>query len=205
MTDDLSECCCKGTYGRASLASLFAEASITTIVKEPKLKGPPGVPGAKPVPDDQLKKPVTAGRARAEDLAIIPEGYVCEWAMLDQAGGGVFPIIGCAGNIACDRHHGPDKDTLNNSIGINLHRICDTCHNRWHALNDVCYEPERPKEYPYTYLPKPGLDWSQHDRLTRADPDDIQRSEQWWKLGIKERVPYRLWFDGVHASAYTVA
>jgi len=36
------------------------------------------------------------------------------------------------------RHHGPDKNTLNNEKG-NVHRICHSCHNRWHTLNDEDY------------------------------------------------------------------
>jgi len=53
----------------------------------------------------------------AAKAAPIKPGSVCEWAWLLQAGGGVVPIMGCPGRPASDRHHGPDKNTLNNNVG----------------------------------------------------------------------------------------
>ena len=73
---------------------------------------------------------LSTGRKRAAIAAPIEVGSKCEWAGLKFAGGGVHPIIGCVGNTATDRHHGPDKSVLNNEVGINLHRICSKCHNR---------------------------------------------------------------------------
>lgn len=58
--------------------------------------------------------------------------------MQKNCGGGQFPIVGCLNGIQQARHHGPDKNTLNNERG-NVHRICHTCHNRWHTLNDENY------------------------------------------------------------------
>lgn len=46
--------------------------------------------------------------------------------------------VGCDNLQQC-RHHGPDKNTLNNDPG-NVHRICHWHHNNWHALNDPDYD-----------------------------------------------------------------
>ncbi len=64
----------------------------------------------------------------------------CEWQGLKNCGGGLA-IVGCINGKQVDRHHGPDKNTLNNAEG-NVHRICKTCHNRWHAVNDGPYNAE---------------------------------------------------------------
>ena len=101
----------------------------------------------------------STGRKRAILVAPILEGMLCEWAGLRQAGGGVIPIVGCAGNqLSAEKsgnadlgylpghlHHGPDKNTLNNAPGTNLHRLCAVCHNRWHAANNEFYSGERPE------------------------------------------------------------
>lgn len=90
----------------------------------------------------------SSGRKRA--AALLPkeviENMICEWSMLREAGGGANPIKGCHNNKATDRHHGPDKNTLNNERFTNLHAICAYCHNRWHAANDASYSGERPKD-----------------------------------------------------------
>jgi hypothetical protein len=62
----------------------------------------------------------------------------CEWKLQKNCGGGKSPIIGCIDGRQEARHHGPDKNTLNNDSG-NVHRICHRCHNRWHARNDPDY------------------------------------------------------------------
>ena len=87
----------------------------------------------------EMKDPLSTGRKRAAEVAPIDGCMVCEWKRLMEAGGGPVPIKGCPGNPATDRHHGPDKSVLNNEVGVNLHRICSTCHNRWHAANDKYY------------------------------------------------------------------
>ena len=122
-------------------------------------------------PND-YKDPLSSGRKIAAKTAPIPAGMVCEWAWLEKAGGGVTPIIGCPGRPASDRHHGPDKNTLNNTLGINLHRICDWCHNQWHAKNDPHYGP-RPTNDDGTvnasvpFLPEGS--YLDHDPFTKAD------------------------------------
>lgn len=62
----------------------------------------------------------------------------CEWQGKKNNGGGKSPIVGCLEGKQQARHHGPDKNTLNNDYG-NVHRICHQCHNRWHARNDDGY------------------------------------------------------------------
>jgi hypothetical protein len=214
-TEDGDECCCLGTFGRVTLFGLPSQVEAPKvnpvgptasdgayINPAPSLNNPNPQPltveqamrrkpGPKPKDPSELKNPLTAGRARAEDLAPIPDGYICEWTMLEFAGGGPIPIIGCAGNVANDRHHGPDKSTLNNTVGINLHRVCDTCHNRWHALNDEFY-PERPLSN-INYVPFADIEWKQHDRISRATPATVRISDRWFKLGINDRVNYRAW------------
>lgn len=92
--------------------------------------------------DSEVKDAHSTGRKRAAVLYPIEDGAICEWSRLSNAGGGKHPIVGCVNNPATNRHHGPDKDTLNNSEG-NVHRICTHCHNLWHYLNDNDYDPSR--------------------------------------------------------------
>lgn len=94
----------------------------------------------------EMADPLSTGRKRAAAALPIAVGDICDWAFLKEAGGGVVPITGCPGYPASDRHHGPDKNTLNNEVGVNLHKVCDFCHNRWHAANDMFYMGERPKD-----------------------------------------------------------
>lgn len=98
--------------------------------------------------------PISTGRKRAAEAlpAETLETMICEWALLKEAGGGIYPIAGCHGNKATDRHHGPDKSTLNNERRVNLHGICSFCHNEWHAKNDLTYAGERPEDNS-TWLP----------------------------------------------------
>ena len=118
----------------------------------------------------EYKDPVSTGRKRAAQIAPISAGLVCEWAGLKYAGGGVKPIVGCIGRPASDRHHGPDKNTMNNLLGVNLHRICDHCHNTWHAINDPYYG-ERPNHTePFVPIDMKCLP---HDPKTKATTTEI--------------------------------
>lgn len=96
--------------------------------------------------DASLKDQQSTGRKRAAQLyPLNPEGY-CEWAGKSNQGGGSHPVDGCgirpgtSVGLQQSRHHGPDKNTLNNEAG-NVHRICTSCHNEWHAKNDKDYIP----------------------------------------------------------------
>ena len=97
-----------------------------------------------------LKDPKSTGRKEAARLYPLNRERDCEWAHLSQAGGGKHPIKGCAVRFGQakkqeHRHHGPDKNTMNNEKG-NVHRICTFCHNLWHAANDEDYDPDSVKE-----------------------------------------------------------
>lgn len=139
---------------------------------------------------------LSAGRKRAAMLYPIYEGMTCEWAGLKNAGGGVEPIIGCAGNklspkkggdgdlVQGDVHHGPDKNTLENSPG-NAHRICAFCHHRWHAANDKYYGKRPTREDgkidgTKPFLPLDEYELLQHDPDTRATDEEIKENEIYW-------------------------
>lgn len=131
----------------------------------------------------ELKDAASTGRKRAAEMFPITVGMVCEWANLEHAGGGVSPIRGCLGNPATDIHHGPDKNTLNNSkvswgVGEdeNIHLICSQCHNTWHGRNDESYpEYDRQADQWMPWVPEGA--WDVHDGETRASLEDLQ-SEQ---------------------------
>lgn len=164
--------------------------------------GPKGLVGRPPSDPGAVTDPKSTGRKRAAMLAPILTGQVCAWAGLRHAGGGVIPIVGCEGHKLIeqkggdseselyqgDRHHGPDKNTLNNSVGMNLHSICVECHHRWHALNDPFYdESGRPgAQFPFV----PTVDYYLHDPVTACTDEDVMLTEAWWDLPTKSRGEY---------------
>ena len=147
---------------------------------------PLSILGAPPKAPEDMKDPMSTGRKRAALAKPIEKGMVCEWRKLRFAGGGVIPIIGCAGNPASDIHHGPDKDVLNNA-DANLHRLCDTCHNRWHTLNDPFYGARPTPGTPFVPIDRVCLP---HDDTTKADLRLVFDSEMWWAKPIPEREKY---------------
>jgi hypothetical protein len=88
--------------------------------------------------DASLRDQQSTGRKRAAEMYPLDADAACEWQLKKNNGGGSSPIVGCLDGKQQARHHGPDKNTLNNDMG-NVHRICHTCHNRWHARNDEGY------------------------------------------------------------------
>lgn len=84
---------------------------------------------------------VSAGRKRAASEYPLRPKKLCEWGLRSNCGGGLYPIFGCQEGRQIARHHGPDKDTSNNDE-TNIHLICTSCHNRWHAANDKYYDKE---------------------------------------------------------------
>lgn len=126
---------------------------------------------------DQIKDPTSTGRKRAVLVKPIREGDICEWAGLKECGGGVVPIVGCRGNLATNVHHGPDKDTLNNEL-VNLHKICATCHNRWHTVNDPFYPKVRPPGGT-PFVPE-LLEMLQHNSELMASEEEIVAHEKKW-------------------------
>lgn len=134
----------------------------------------------------EMIDPLSTGRKQAAVLKPITEGMTCEWAGLKFAGGGIYPIVGClpdAGNLAKHIHHGPDKDTTNNS-DLNLHRICSKCHNRWHSLNDPSYGARPPAGTPFVPTDEK---WRLHDNSTKATVDEHFASELWFNTPPKRR------------------
>lgn len=158
-------------------------------------------PGRQALDPSQITDAKSTGRKRAAMVMPILTGQTCQWAGLKFAGGGVVPIVGCQGNTVADvksaeqaqekgvdepghRHHGPDKNTLNNSPGVNLHAVCTTCHTRWHALNNEHYDEEGRPSAEFPFLPVKA--YYAHDPVTVATEEDFEISEVWW--GIKNRL-----------------
>lgn len=112
-----------------------------------------------------LKDQQSTGRKRAAKLYPLNSESPCEWRRLKFAGGGRYSIVGCMDGTQQARHHGPDKNTLNNDTG-NVHRICHTCHNRWHTENDSVYTPD--------------TIGNRHDPDTRATPEEIVANIAYW-------------------------
>lgn len=122
---------------------------------------------------EDVKDPKSTGRKEAANRFPIVRGPngerpECEWQGLKNCGGGLA-IVGCIDGKQVDRHHGPDKDTLNNAPG-NVHRICKTCHNRWHAVNDDKYVEEEWKKT--SHSPEP------------ADTTELIANEAKWRTKI---------------------
>jgi hypothetical protein len=119
----------------------------------------------------------STGRKRAAKLYPLDRAKPCEWRGLKLAGGGAKPIVGCLGGMQVAIHHGPDKNTLSNFVG-NVHRICATCHNRWHTENDPLYPSERPSgETPYLPLEVEAIP---HDAYTKFTPEEFSQNELMW-------------------------
>lgn len=204
MLEDGQQCCCRGEFSielyrelDAGLEKILAGEEATKTEPGSRVKAPGDVGDIR-----------STGRKRADDIAemMLPvfEGTLCAWAGLKFAGGGPIPIVGCAGNPVVvtrkltdehrekglhrrELHHGPDKNTLNNSPGINLHSTCDNCHHRWHALNDPYYEKDRPAA-DQQYLPV--VPYWLHDGLTRATDEDRAVFEAWLSLPVAARPEY---------------
>lgn len=122
--------------------------------------------------DSKLKDQQSTGRKRAAKLYPLDKDKNCEWSQSKSCGGGDHPIVGCIAGKQQARHHGPDKNTLNNGTG-NVHRICHNCHNRWHAQND------------------PGYVWgSLHNAHTPvvATPDELLKNQMYWSSKKLSRV-----------------
>jgi hypothetical protein len=154
--------CRKCIKGKCHSATGGLVKSLSTI-------GGKGAPVKDP---NSVRDRHSTGRKRAAQIYPIFEGKPCEWRGKKNCGGGTKPIIGCINGIQVDRHHGPVKDTLRNEPG-NVHRICKSCHNRWHALNDSIYNEEENEKLPH----KP----QEADELT------LLAGEAEWKL--KRKIP----------------
>jgi len=120
----------------SSLPSLFSTDSPDEVIT---------IKSRRQKPDGALKDQQSTGRKRAAKLYPLDREATCEWANKTECGGG-NTISGCGIRMLPSgllspvgkqqsRHHGPDYNTLNNDPG-NVHRICHSCHNAWHAVND---------------------------------------------------------------------
>lgn len=180
------ECCCGGE----GFVDSFSLAGLPER----------GRPGAKPKMGEDMHDVLSTGRKRA--AALLPDKFLatiqCQWQSLKYAGGGIQPIVGCTGNQAVDRHHGPDKSTINNDdqyseLGHNLHGICRQCHRRWHVCNDKFYgkgKDDRPAAG-QPWLPDPQFgECKPHDRITIATDDDRDNFLIWFKSPEKKRGRY---------------
>jgi hypothetical protein len=139
-----------------------------------------GYTGSKSLSD--YADPLSTGRKEAVKKFPIKAGMVCEWAWLQNAGGGVEPIIGCPGHPAEAVHHGPDKNTMCNTEE-NVHRICAECHNRWHATNDKFYgerptTPDGKVDASIPFLPLEGHTVLPHDKVTLAKDEVIHAEDK---------------------------
>lgn len=154
--------------------------------------------------NDAITDAESTGRKRAVQLKPIIDGMECDWAGLANAGGGVYPIVGCdgitlvkekgQGDRTGNLHHGPDKSTLNN-VDSNLHRVCGRCHNRWHTLNDPFYPKSRPANgAPFVPVDR---ELRPHDKRTTASPRQISLDMQWWLLPVTARPDYREFIDAL--------
>lgn len=168
-----------------------------TVLADPKVKGAIGRPLSDP---DQITDPTSTGRKRAAAMHPILDGMRCDWSGLKHAGGGVVPIVGCDGHLLRaskgkfdgstwqgDLHHGPDKNTLHNTPGVNLHALCNQCHKRWHELNNPHYDEPRP---PAGTTWVPNEDYYAHDPITAFTEDEWKIAEKWWDLAPVDRGPY---------------
>ncbi len=173
------ECCCGGEVSFDQAGNVRTEDTPADVIDGREIDSgyldSNSYSGTKSLSD--ISDPLSTGRKRASQVAPIEPGYSCEWAGLKRAGGGLVPIVGCIGRPASDRHHGPDKNTMNNALGTNLHRICDHCHNTWHALNDPGYGPRPPHTQPFIPQGELGVDWFSHDSVTKASPEEILEAE----------------------------
>lgn len=171
------DCVCGGEVKFDANGNVKASGNDETTLQEKEIDNgyiDDGYESSKSLAD--YKDPVSTGRKRAAEMYPIQPGMACEWAGLARAGGGVVPIVGCVGRPASDRHHGPDKNTMNNAAG-NLHRICDFCHNTWHAANDPHYgaRPEHTK--PFIPAGIRGVDWFDHDATSKATMEQVLAAE----------------------------
>lgn len=118
--------------------------------------------------DASLRDQQSTGRKRAAIMYPLDRDADCEWKLQKYCGGGSDTIFGCLSGKQEARHHGPDKNTLNNDSG-NVHRICHRCHNRWHARNDDGYVW--------------GSVYNSHSPV-ECNPEEVMMDELNW-LGIK--------------------
>jgi hypothetical protein len=108
---------------------------------------------------------ISAGRKRAAADFEINKEAPCDWRGRANCGGGFIPIVGCIIGFQTARHHGPDKNTTNNSED-NVHLICTPCHNLWHRRNDPKYSNNKCPEGIKLHDPR----WATTEELMNREP-----------------------------------
>lgn len=156
---DLEAACC--------LDDLIIPAPVSSKVGRPQL------------PDHEVKDPRATMRKRAQKVLKeargVEVGSICEWRNLANCGGGRHPIVGCRNGVVSHVHHGPDKDWFHNTPD-NLHGICHSCHNRWHARNDPCYDPT------IKHNPRPATEdelkyWNDRGVMPKANHEECPKDD----------------------------
>ena len=123
--------------------------------------------------ESTIRDQQSTGRKRAALMYPLHPELACEWRGKDNVGGHKS-IMGCINGLQQARHHGPDKNTLNNDEG-NVHRICHVCHNRWHTENDPdyvwgqIYEPHSPTDATPTELLQNQMNWASRTLVKAKD------------------------------------
>jgi hypothetical protein len=140
---DISSCCCEPS----------PVSDISGSIEPSK------DPASRRRADDTVS--VSAGRKRAAVDYEIDPNAPCEWRGKVNCGGGFIPVPGCLIGFQTDRHHGPDKNTTNNSEE-NVHLICKPCHNLWHRRNDPEYGGNKLPEGILLHLPR----WATEDEAS---------------------------------------
>lgn len=211
QTPEMLYCCCNGMatlegfvralYGSDDeTPSRPAKTTLALVAPvETKTVGRSGyiAPEAWASPSNigELTDPRSTGRKRADRMYPITPGQVCEWANLKNVGFGPVNIVGCMGNPASDIHHGPDKNTLNNSkmsrgvgFGENVHLICSPCHNKWHALNNQFYpDYDRVEDQTKPWLPVTDFDWADRTVPIPASFDELTAEEKARREDLERR------------------
>lgn len=151
LCDECDKCELEPCHVRTSLSPA---ARVLTGVGRP-LKNP-----------EEVTDTLSTGRKRAATLYPIFKDQPCSWRGKKNCGGGLKPIVGCQNGFQVHRHHGPVKNTLRNEQG-NVHLVCNSCHNRWHTLNDSIYDEEVYSKL--LHLPE------------EATGEELAANELWWR------------------------
>lgn len=161
--------CGRGFHNECEIGCNNCHDDYTQIAKSITATGGGTGKGA-PIKDpESVTDRHSTGRKRAAILYPIMKDKPCEWQGKKNCGGGPSPIIGCINGFQRHRHHGPIKDTLRNEYG-NVHRICNHCHNRWHAVNDPIYDEDEFAKFPHSPV--------------EADELELLANEAKWKSGL---------------------
>lgn len=160
------DCTCSHSLNTVTVITNEGTEEKEETSEEPKASRKSGRGYAR---DAFLKDQQSTGRKRAAVLYPLDRSLLCEWANRGNVGGGIT-IDGCGlrdgttANLQQCRHHGPDYNTLNNDPE-NVHRICHSCHNSWHAVND----PTKDEAYLKLYGAAGGTSFKNSKVLKREE------------------------------------